>query len=247
MRMPRKKILKKTKVEDKPIVEEPVLEAEIDTKSIPTDLVPVVDRFKEEPAVPKEEIKTEDKLVEDNPVSTQVPEAASSSVVPQETIANESNGNLLWKVVPVLLILLAVGAGVWLYTQGFKKDQNNRATPSPAVQQTQESSAQPTPVQEINLKDYKIKVLNGSGIAGEAAKLKDLLGQEGFTVESTGNADNSDYTKTIVEAGKNVPADAVNKLKEILSKSYSVSNVQELTDTKEASILIIIGSPKSTP
>lgn len=245
--MPRDKILKETKIKDKLRGEEPVLKAEIDTKSIPTDLVPVVDRFKEEHAVGDEEIKTEDKLVEDNPVSTQAPEAVPSPVVSQEPIANEPKGNLLWKIVPACLVLLAVGAGVWLYTQGFKKDQNNRATPSPVAQQTQESSLQPTPVQEINLKDYKIKILNGSGIAGEAAKLKDLLGQEGFTVESTGNADNSDYNKTIIEAGKDVPTDAVNKLKDFLQKSYSVSNVQELTDTTEASIRIIIGSLKSTP
>ena len=98
---------------------------------------------------------------------------------------------------------------------------------------------------EANLKDYKIQVLNGSGIAGEAAKLKDLLEQEGFSVESTGNADKNDYEKTVVRANKEVPPNVINKLKEFLKKNYLVSEEEQLADTEEIGILIIIGSEKT--
>jgi len=129
---------------------------------------------------------------------------------------------------------------------GIEKFPNNQAKPNIAEQKLEESqSPKEEATQEANLADYKIKVLNGSGIAGEAAKLKDLLEQEGFSVESTGNADKNDYEKTVIKTNKEVSPDVIKKLNEFLQKSYTVSEVEDLAGTEENNILIIIGREKT--
>ena len=129
---------------------------------------------------------------------------------------------------------------------GIEKFPNNQAKPNIAEQKLEESqSPKEEATQEANLADYKIKVLNGSGIAGEAAKLKDLLEQEGFSVESIGNADKNDYEKTVIKTNKEVSPDVIKKLNEFLQKSYTVSEVEDLAGTEENNILIIIGREKT--
>ena len=44
-----------------------------------------------------------------------------------------------------------------------------------------------------------IAVKNGSGVTGAAAKASNFLKDLGYTVSSTGNADNSDYENTVIE------------------------------------------------
>jgi len=102
----------------------------------------------------------------------------------------------------------------------------------------------PTP-EKIDLSKYSITVLNGSGIKGEAAKVKDMLEEEGFSVVSVGNADASDYEKTILKAKEGVEAGFLDKLKSALSKSYVLASTQTLEKNDEDEIVVIIGSEKA--
>lgn len=98
----------------------------------------------------------------------------------------------------------------------------------------------PTPA-KVDLSQYTVKVLNGSGVSGEAARVKTKLTAAGFNVISTGNADASNYTKTEITIKKTVSKDALAKLQTELEKTYKVSTATA-TSTQTADIVVIIGS-----
>lgn len=116
-----------------------------------------------------------------------------------------------------------------------KQEQANTPKPTKAVKTT------PTP-EEVDLAAYSIDVQNGSGIAGAAAKAKTLLVGKDFNVASTGNADSSDYAKTIIKAKDAVPSAYIDALKEALSPSYDLDTVETLADSENSDVVIIIGS-----
>ncbi len=114
------------------------------------------------------------------------------------------------------------------------------ATPSPKPTVTVE----PTKAIEVDLAEYSIEVLNGSGISGVASELKTELTTDGFKVISAGNADKSDYTNTIISAKKKVRSAYLEKLKENLKKTYTLDSDSKtvLAETNEADVIITIGS-----
>lgn len=105
---------------------------------------------------------------------------------------------------------------------------------------------QPTPtqaVQSLNLSKYTITVLNGSGISGEASKVKDMLVGAGFTVGAIGNAQTSDVTTTTISAKANVDKAYLAKLTQTLQETYTVSSTVDAADASQSSdIVVTIGS-----
>jgi hypothetical protein len=93
------------------------------------------------------------------------------------------------------------------------------------------------------LSDYSVKVLNGSGVSGQAAKVKASLTAEGFTVSSTGNADSSDVQKTQITYKKTVSDDVLTKVKDTLKKTYVLDKETKLPDAAASKddITITIG------
>lgn len=106
----------------------------------------------------------------------------------------------------------------------------------------------PTKAKEINLAEYKIEILNGSGVSGAASKLNKSLTAEGFSVSSIGNADKSNYTKTTIQAKKEVSSEYLTKLKESLKNTYSLSqdSTNQLPAGNTTDIIITIGSESAT-
>lgn len=143
------------------------------------------------------------------------------------------------------LIGLASMAVVSLFLQkvpfGFPFGQRKAVevvpTPTPTI------IVEPTKVKVVNLAEYSIEVLNGSGITGAAAKLKTSLTGEGFKVVSAGNADRSDYTDTVISTKKKVNSAYLDKLKDYLKKTYvSISDSEiSVPEANDADIIITIG------
>ncbi|HSA84364.1 MAG TPA: LytR C-terminal domain-containing protein, partial [Patescibacteria group bacterium] len=97
-----------------------------------------------------------------------------------------------------------------------------------------------------DLSAYSISVLNGSGISGEAASLRTQLEDAEFVVDSVGNADTSDYTRTEVFAKEGVSEAYLNTLIKELEKTYEVNSVTETLDESESvDVEIIIGSTRA--
>lgn len=147
----------------------------------------------------------------------------------------QSNKGKIWMSAFGLLIALALIAGFLIYRAGIAKSNS-----SPPLVAIPPESLTPTPV-AIDISQYRIVVLNGSGIRGEAAQAQGVLETAGFRVSSTGNADSLDYQKTVIQAKKDVPEEYLNKLKKYLEQSYVVSDTIEFSETKEAEVIIIIG------
>jgi hypothetical protein len=96
----------------------------------------------------------------------------------------------------------------------------------------------PTPNEEIDVYDYTIEVLNGSGVAGVAGEVQDLLLENGFTSVKVGNADSSDYTTTQVNTKSTVPEVTINEVRNSLRDyQLEVSTV----DDQDYDIVIILG------
>ncbi|OGC69572.1 hypothetical protein A2415_03285 [candidate division WWE3 bacterium RIFOXYC1_FULL_39_7] len=91
---------------------------------------------------------------------------------------------------------------------------------------------------------FKITILNGSGIPGEAARTQKLLENERFVVESIGNADRIDYKSTEIIVGSKVPLEFTLDLMNELGKNFLLlSEIQ--FDESETGVTIIVGSTPS--
>jgi hypothetical protein len=99
----------------------------------------------------------------------------------------------------------------------------------------------PTPTPSIKRSDLKIKILNGSGTAGKASEVKDILKDKGYQEIVTGNADNFDYTQTEIAIKKD-KADARMYVLEDMKDYLSNAKITTLADTETADVVITIGS-----
>lgn len=146
----------------------------------------------------------------------------------------------MWKIIIGVLTIVILGAGGYFYYKSTKSQSANDSM-QPTVTVSEEPTATPTP-EEVNKSEFTIRILNGSGIVGEAGRAKDLLEGGGFTIDSTGNADNYDYADTVIQAGDTVKQAWVDSLKESLGTKYNVkSSTETIADGVEADVVVIIG------
>lgn len=107
------------------------------------------------------------------------------------------------------------------------------ATPMPTLT--------PTPTISIKKEEIKIKVLNGSGIAGKAGEVKKILEKAGYSQILTGNADEFNFKITEIHVKKS-KAYLKSEIQKILS-DYTSSFKEVYLDEKENSdVVIIIGA-----
>ena len=156
--------------------------------------------------------------------------------------SQEKSAKWLW----ILIILIIIGALVFAFFRGigpFAKYSPFVQKASPTPEATVIPSVEATPVpQTLDKSIPKIRVLNGSGVAGKASAVKDYLEGKGYTVSSVGNAGNYDFTNTEVS----FKLDFVNYKDLIiadLSDKYSaVAGTKDLESTDSADIEVTVGS-----
>lgn len=96
-----------------------------------------------------------------------------------------------------------------------------KSTPTP----TKKPTPTPTSVRaatsaaELKRQAISVQVLNGSGVAGAAKKIADYLAGLSYTISNTGNADNYDYEKIVIETKKTADLDL---LKADLGAQYAM-------------------------
>lgn len=113
-----------------------------------------------------------------------------------------------------------------------------KPTPTPAA------APEPTPTEvALNLSEYKVQILNGSGTPGAAKTVGDLLEKEGFAAMTLGNAKEYGYTDTEVAVKKSVPSQVFEKIQAALP-TYSVVEVTALSDDSSYDIVITVGIKK---
>lgn len=194
-------------------------------------------------ADPEPEIKmgTEDRLATDSDTDGKATDPASLPQITSENNEDKSaeKKNLLLPILVIVLLGIAVLGGLFIYRQNFSKK----------IEKIKEVSLSPTPIEKatpkpLDLSKFTIEILNGSGIEGAASSQKSDLESIGFKVATIGNADNGDYTTTLIQAKKDVDKAFLDKLRTTLEESLEVST-EELDKDAKTDIVIIIGSEKA--
>lgn len=154
----------------------------------------------------------------------------------------ESSSRKKWLIIIVTALLLGAGVAGFFYMRS-SSSETATVTPTPApIEQEPMPTEEPT----VNKEDLKVKILNGSGVVGEATKVKTLLEGADFVVDSTANADNYDYKTTEIQVKSTVSSSVTNELSELLETDYTVDTA-ELDDSEDVDIVVIIGVRKNAP
>ena len=149
-----------------------------------------------------------------------------------------------------LLILMVVGAGVvaatvYLLRGGtlFDIGSNSTATPSPSVAASAEPvppSPSPAP-KAVDRSAYTIRVLNGTGKSGLAAKIAGQLKDLGYKTEKVGNATNSAFKQTVVRVKSGEDA-LLEQLVKDLSGDFEADGQASLKSSESVDAEIILGA-----
>ena len=158
--------------------------------------------------------------------------------------APEKNAKWLW----FLIVLIIAGALVFAYVRGigpfgqFKSSSSNEVSPTPRAATPSPVVLESTPAADLDKSSPKIRILNGSGTAGVASVVKDLLAGKGWQVVAIGNADNFDFGQTVLRF-KSSFVKFEEALVGDLSDDYSVGVSQDkLEATDSADIEVIVGT-----
>lgn len=172
--------------------------------------------------------------------------------VSEEEVVDEDNGGSKKKIIIliVILVVLALGVGAFLLRDkimavlpigGLQKEAKVTPAPTPVL-------ATPTPTQatkEVDKSKYEIKILNGSGLKGEAGKVQVILEDEDFTVYSTGNASSFDFKETVIQAKRDVGKEFIDALKKALEDIYKLGDVEVLDEDSDDDVVVVVGSEKN--
>lgn len=200
----------------------------------------------------KEETKEDVSVSEEKPVDASVSSEEAKKwlkgVSPEiETEAGGEKGSKLKIIIIILVIAVILGiiAGGFYYYRSkvSKKVEAPPPTPTPVS-----STPTPTPsvaIEEIDLSEYSVSLLNGSGVPGEAGNAEELLSGLEFADIKTGNAESYDYEQTEVSLKKNLAQGVYSKIEAALSETYNVSLSETTLDEDSTfDIIIIVGAKK---
>ena len=113
-------------------------------------------------------------------------------------------------------------------------------TPKPTLSPTKTTTSTIDKATGLDRANLTIAVKNGSGVTGAAAKASNFLKDLGYTVSSTGNADNSDYENTVIEV-KSTKKVYLDLLKKDLGTAYTIGSTSALLIDSSADAVVIIG------
>ncbi len=203
----------------------------------------------EEEEIKAEEERTESEKPKSQPSSEEIKKWLED-IRPDTTKEVEKSKGLNLKPllagVFFLFILGLIAGGIIYYTKsmGVKQTESivskeNIETISPTLQPTEKP-------RKLDLKVFKVNILNGSGIKGEAAKVKNILVENGFSDENltTGNADSYNYKQTIVKLKQNIEEEVFESIKNYLKNYEVIMSEEKLPENFSFDVVITIGSVK---
>lgn len=112
-------------------------------------------------------------------------------------------------------------------------------SPTPKTSVTPTKSTSPTST-GLDRASLTIEIQNGSGVAGAATKVSDILKDLGYEISSTGNADNFDYENTVIQV-KSTKKAYLDMLKKDLATDYTIGEATADLTGSSADALIIVG------
>ncbi|MDO8498663.1 MAG: LytR C-terminal domain-containing protein [bacterium] len=164
----------------------------------------------------------------------------------------QSSGLKGWVVVTFVLLLLLGGGGIFVFSSrtinnllpGKGKPQASLPQNVPSTVPV-ESSSPAVLTKKINKEDLQVEILNGSGIAGQALKVKDLLEGIGFQKVEAGNSEEK-VSATEVIFSSRVSSRIKDEVLEELGKMLNKVSTSSAQIKDDLDIQIITG-PYSQP
>ena len=167
----------------------------------------------EEEKVPeKAELSEEETKKEEDEVVSPVDEVSSGEAYTKESRWNTARLLVLLGFLIVLTLLM----GGLIYFQQIRFQSSNTPETSEAVTPT------PTEVpKEVAKTDLKVSIKNGTGTAGQAGRVKDLLSGIGYSAITTGNAESTDHDKTEIVFSSQVSTKQQQEIKDLLLTTFT--------------------------
>jgi hypothetical protein len=192
----------------------------------------------------EEEEQKDDTDEEDNENNDDKEPAEEDKEPVIENFENEGSRFSWTKVLLFTLIAAITGiiiVGVYLF---FIEGYNFTLTKEEAAEKTidveEELSPTPTP-NSVDKSAFNILVLNGSGIAGEAANVQTLLTDEDFSVSDIGNAETADFTTTQILYKEDINKEFLDELEKVL-ETRGPTVLEEAPTDQEEDVVVIVGS-----
>ncbi len=163
------------------------------------------------------------------PPATETDEDSFSSLFPEPTVTLAGPPTWVWWILLGVSSLVVIGIGVKLLTSNPEIWKGSSASTSPTPTASVGASSSPaasatpastpaatatpapTATSVSSVSSLSLRILNGTTIAGAAAKAQTVAQKAGYTVKSVGNATNQTYTASIVyyKTGKEAEATAL--------------------------------------
>jgi hypothetical protein len=158
----------------------------------------------------------------------------------------EVKKRILSKTTIFLIVILVVALGVMSFVlyNNFKPTKEKvveKPVEVATITVTPVASPSAAVVEKVDLSKYTVQVLNGSGVTGEAGRIKELLVAKGFVTVDTGNG--PDTTVTQLSKKTTVDDQGVAAIRENVA-SYKIGDIGLLTSDNKYDLVIVLGSEK---
>ena len=195
--------------------------------------------------VKKEEEETGEEKKDKKSKEKELEKEEEQGKTEEKPVLSKLLGSLLklkWLLVIIIVSLLTF-SGIYFFVKKSSVKETEEQTLSilPTVQPVTEED-EPTLTPEITRENFKIKILNGSGIAGKAGEVAEILEELGYEIVETGNADSFDYEETVIQV-KEEKEELFSDLTNDLKNDYTVSSEENLLAEEKEGIdaVVIVG------
>lgn len=195
----------------------------------------------------KKDILKKANFIEDEEYVVSVPDQEEQEVA--EGLRKQQSWHIRSLVLGIIITILLGGLGVSAYQ--FRQQFTNKATKTDAQKIIEESLSSPSPEAiastsaipvPVAKEALKLQILNGSGVAGEAGKIKARLQKLGFKEIDTGNSPFDNRPEAVASYSAVVSQKERGEVKEFLDSNFSKVLESEATNSAKYDITIITGT-----
>lgn len=172
---------------------------------------------------------------------------------------NFDNYSSVKKILSFLVFLILIG-GVLVYllkndylkfSVPFLSENSNSVKettqPIPTTVNTTVTPSVASPSGILSRDQLKALVLNGTGIAGQAAKIKNILLELGLSKVETGNVEGPSVQVTTIAFSEKVATDLQEQIISLLENNFVSVSAENKISSPSADIVITTGKSKTTP
>lgn len=172
----------------------------------------------------------------------------SSSTSQNSPRFRQRSSRRIFLLIVFCIVFLLLGASLLLFLK-TRTPQTQTLTQPPIVQTLPENIRRATPIPEspvepVDVSTLRVRILNGSGIPGEAGRVKSLLEEHAFTNVEATNAATFDATNSEVKTKASVEQRVVDIIVGLLS-GYTVTTGEKLSDDADVDIEITVGQKET--